>query len=41
MTVVIDITGTKPQRITVPLLVTVVQENNKWVISDVDGGTGP
>lgn len=41
VTVVIDLTGKKPQRITVPLLVTVIQENNKWVISDVDGGTGP
>lgn len=41
LNVVIDITGTEPQRITVPLLVTVVQESNKWVISDVDGGTGP
>ncbi|WP_344216545.1 hypothetical protein [Kribbella sancticallisti] len=39
--VVIDVTGSKPQRITVPLLVTVVQENDTWVISDVDGGTGP
>lgn len=39
--VVIDITGTKPQRITVPLLVTVVQQESSWVISDVDGGTGP
>jgi len=41
LTVVIDITGSKPQRITVPLLVTVVQQGTTWVVSDVDGGTGP
>ena len=41
LTVVIDITGSKPQRITVPLLVTVVQQDTGWAISDVDGGTGP
>jgi hypothetical protein len=39
--VVIDITGKKPQRITVPLLVTVVQQDSIWVISDVNGGSGP
>jgi hypothetical protein len=41
LTVVIDITGSEPQRITVPLLVTVVQQDTGWAISDVDGGTGP
>jgi len=41
LNVVIDISGTKPQRITVPLLITVVLQDNTWVISDVDGGTGP
>ncbi|MFG1905117.1 hypothetical protein [Kribbella sp. NPDC048928] len=41
VTVVVDITGSKPGRITVPLLVTVVAQGNGWVISDVDGGTGP
>jgi hypothetical protein len=39
--VVIDISGKKPQRITVPLLVTLVQQGSTWVISDVNGGTGP
>jgi hypothetical protein len=41
VTVVIDITGKDPQKITVPLVVTLVQQDAKWVISDVDGGTGP
>jgi hypothetical protein len=41
VTVVIDITGKKPQQINLPLLVTVVQQDGGWVISDVDGGTGP
>jgi hypothetical protein len=41
VTVVIGIAGSKPGRITLPLLVTVVQQDNGWVISDVDGGTGP
>jgi hypothetical protein len=41
VTVVIDMTGKKPQQISLPLLVTVVQQENSWVVSDVDGGTGP
>jgi hypothetical protein len=41
VSVVIDITGKQPRRITVPLLVTVVPQDSAWVISDVDGGTGP
>ncbi len=41
VTIVINITGTKPQQINLPLLVTVVQQDGGWVISDVDGGTGP
>lgn len=39
--VVIDITGSQPRRFTVPLLVTLVSQGATWVISDVDGGTGP
>jgi hypothetical protein len=39
--VVIDISGTKPGRITVPLMITLVMQEGTWVISDVDGGTGP
>ncbi|WP_371401108.1 hypothetical protein OHA10_24460 [Kribbella sp. NBC_00662] len=41
LTVVIDISGTKPARITVPLMITLVMQEGSWVISDVDGGTGP
>jgi hypothetical protein len=41
VSVVIDIAGKQPRRITVPLLVTVVPQDSAWVISDVDGGTGP
>jgi hypothetical protein len=41
LVVVIDISGTKPARITVPLMVTLVMQEGSWVISDVDGGTGP
>ena len=41
VSIVIDITGSKPGRITVPLLITLVLQDNAWVISDVDGGTGP
>jgi hypothetical protein len=37
----IDVTGRKPAKFQVPLLVTVVLENGRWVISDVNGGTGP
>jgi hypothetical protein len=39
--IVVDISGSKPARITVPLLITLVMEDGRWVISDVDGGTGP
>jgi hypothetical protein len=41
LSAVIDISGKNPQKITVPLLVTLVQQDANWVISDVDGGTGP
>ncbi|WP_328322002.1 hypothetical protein OHA70_25880 [Kribbella sp. NBC_00382] len=39
--VTIQTTGTKPQRFDVPLLVTVIAVEGKWLISDVSGGTGP
>jgi hypothetical protein len=41
VTVSVDVTGRRPAKLTVPLLVTVVQEDGRWVISDVNGGTGP
>jgi hypothetical protein len=39
--VTIDVTGKNAQRFDVPLLVTLVNQDNQWVISDVSGGTGP
>ncbi|MDX6263664.1 MAG: hypothetical protein QOH84_5352 [Kribbellaceae bacterium] len=39
--VTIQTTGTKPQRFDVPLLVTVIAQEGKWLVSDVSGGTGP
>jgi hypothetical protein len=39
--VTIDVTGKNAQRFDVPLLVTLVNQDAKWVISDVSGGTGP
>jgi hypothetical protein len=39
--ITINITGKKPSKIDVPLLVTLVRQNAQWVISDVSGGTGP
>jgi hypothetical protein len=39
--VTINVTGKNAQRIDVPLLVTLVNQNGQWVISDVSGGTGP
>jgi hypothetical protein len=39
--VTIDVTGKHAQRFDVPLLVTLVSQNGQWVISEVDGGTGP
>jgi len=39
--VTISTSGTKPQRFDVPLLVTVILEEDRWLISDVSGGTGP
>jgi hypothetical protein len=39
--VTINVTGKGAQRFDVPLLVTVVKQDNGWLISDVSGGTGP
>lgn len=39
--VTIDVTGKRAQRFDVPLLVTLANQNGRWVISDVSGGTGP
>ncbi|MFG1622765.1 hypothetical protein [Kribbella sp. NPDC049227] len=39
--VTINVTGNNAQRIDVPLLVTLANQNGQWVISDVSGGTGP
>jgi hypothetical protein len=39
--VTINVTGKSAQRFDVPLLVTVVSQNDNWLISDVSGGTGP
>jgi hypothetical protein len=39
--VTIDVTGKHAQRFDVPLLVSLVNQNGQWVISEVDGGTGP
>ncbi|WP_405057494.1 hypothetical protein OG474_32820 [Kribbella sp. NBC_01505] len=39
--VTIDVTGKKPQRFDVPLLITLTSQNNQWLVGDVSGGTGP
>ncbi|TCC05798.1 hypothetical protein [Kribbella soli] len=41
VTVTIDVTGKQPQRIVLPLLLTLAFDGNAWVVSDIDGGTGP
>lgn len=41
VTVVIDVTGKRPDRITLPQLVTLISQDDRWVISDVNGGIGP
>ncbi len=40
VSVKIQVTGSKPATLTVPLLVTLVPQNGDWVISDVNGGAG-
>lgn len=39
--VTINVTGKGAQRFDLPLLITLVSQNNQWLISDVSGGTGP
>lgn len=41
VTVTIDTTGKGARRFTLPLLVTVIPQDGRWVISAVNGGTGP
>ncbi|WP_164597446.1 hypothetical protein [Streptomyces sp. SID13031] len=41
VTVTIDITGKHPDRIVLPLVVTLVPEGTVWVVSDLNGGSGP
>jgi hypothetical protein len=41
VTVTIDITGKHPDRIVVPLVVTLVPQGTVWVVSDLNGGSGP
>jgi hypothetical protein len=41
VTVTIDITGKQPDRIVLPLVVTLMPEDAAWVVSDLNGGTGP
>jgi hypothetical protein len=39
--VTIEVTGKRAQRFDVPLLVTLTEQDGKWLISEVSGGTGP
>jgi len=39
--VTIAVTGKHPQRFELPLLVTLVNQDNQWLVSEVSGGTGP
>ncbi len=41
VSVTIDVTGKRPNRMVLPLLITLVPEGTSWVISDLNGGTGP
>jgi hypothetical protein len=36
----VQVTGSKPVQLTVPLLLTLVPQDSTWVISDVNGGAG-
>jgi hypothetical protein len=40
VTVKIQVTGSKPAQLNLPLLVTLVPRESSWVISDVNGGAG-
>lgn len=41
VTVTIDITGKRPDRVVLPMVVTLVPQGTIWVISDLNGGSGP
>ncbi|ONI70062.1 hypothetical protein BWI15_26575 [Kribbella sp. ALI-6-A] len=41
VTVTIDITGKRPNKIQLPLVVSLAPEGATWVISDLNGGAGP
>jgi hypothetical protein len=41
VTVNIATTGKHASQFAVPLLVTVASDDNRWLVSSVDGGTGP
>jgi hypothetical protein len=41
VTVKVATTGTQAAQFDIPLLVTVVPEGSRWLVSAVDGGTGP
>jgi hypothetical protein len=41
VTVTINVTGNRPDRITLPQLLTLNSQDGQWVISDVNGGVGP
>ncbi|TCM38980.1 hypothetical protein [Kribbella sp. VKM Ac-2568] len=41
LTVTIDVTGKNPDRIVLPLVITLVPEGTVWVVSDLNGGSGP
>lgn len=41
VSITIDVTGKRANRMVLPLLVTLVPEGAGWVISDLNGGTGP
>jgi hypothetical protein len=39
--ITIEITGKRPNRIQLPLVVTMIPEGAAWVVSDLNGGAGP
>jgi len=41
VTITIDVSGKRPQQIVLPLLLTLAADGPGWVISDINGGTGP
>lgn len=41
LTIVIDVSGKRPDRIVLPLVITLVPEGAVWVVSDLNGGAGP